>query len=234
MTPAPPTKGLFVKLLTKQNAAPLVFSAIAALALCGAFVLNTGGEHEPTPHRVSPPPAVATSVPPTIEATPDAGPPPEPPAPISASSILNVAVPAVGMSVTVSGKTEPRQTENCHASTVCIDPPVPDQAAWYGDVPSTPSVNPVLLFGHTSWSDPRYAAFNNLLSVMAGDTIVLTTETGIFTYTADAPVFVPYDKVAESQLIYGWETEKVVLVTCNTAEDSATVVVGRLVKVEAK
>jgi len=221
-----------VKLFTKQNAVPLIAGTIAVLALCGAFALNTGGEHEPTPHRVLPPPAAATSAPPIVEATPGTI-PPAPPT-VAASAILNVSVPAVNMNVTVSGKTEPRQTENCHASTVCIDPPVPDQAAWYGDVPSMPSVNPVLLFGHTSWSDPQYAAFNNLLSVMASDTIIVTTETGIFTYAADAPALVPYEKVAESQLIYGWETEKVVLITCNRAENSATVVVGHLVKVEAK
>lgn len=219
--------------ISKQSTVPIIAGTAMVLALCGAAIFGTiGAQHQPAPYRVSPAPIVSskpdTNQTPTEYVIPDVEPTPGAPVIIAGADIINVAVPAIDMDVLVSGKTEPRQTENCHASAVCIDPPVPDQAAWYGDVPSMPSVNPVLLYGHTSWSDPAYAAFNNLLATMAGDRIIVTTESGVFTYVAQAPVFVPYEDVAGSQLIYGWEAEKVVLVTCNAAEDAATVVVGYL------
>ena len=210
---------------------PVIFGTAAVLALCGAYLLNTNVEREPTPQRVT---SQETSVPKPQETAVPTAAAPEEPVVIAKSAILSVSIPAVAIDVGVSGATEPRATKNCHASTVCIDPPVPNQAAWYGEVPSMPSVNPVLLFAHTSWSTPEFATFNDLPAVVAGDQIVITTETGVFTYAAEAPVLVPYAEVAQSQLIYGNETEKLVLVTCNSAADSGTVVVGRLVQAVAR
>lgn len=208
---------------------PISLGIVFGLAMGGLFLVNCTNlfEREPTPQRAvtqSQPVKAPVTEPPVETAAPE-----EVPLVIEKSAILSIGIPAIALDVGVSGATEPRATKNCHASTVCIDPPVPNQAAWYGEVPSTPSVNPVLLFAHTSWSTPEYATFNNLPAIIAGDQIVVTTETGVFTYAAETPVLVPYAEVAQSQLIYGNETEKVVLVTCNSAANAATVVVGRLV-----
>jgi len=208
---------------------PISLGIVFGLAIGGLFLVNFTNlfEREPTPQRavVQPQPVKI----PVAEAPAEPAAPTETPLIIEKSAILSIGIPAIALDVGVSGATEPRATKNCHASTVCIDPPVPNQAAWYGEVPSMPSVNPVLLFAHTSWSTPEYATFNNLPAIVAGDQIIVTTETGVFIYAAETPVLVPYAEVAQSQLIYGNETEKVVLVTCNRAADSGTVVVGRLV-----
>jgi sortase (surface protein transpeptidase) len=206
---------------------PVVAGLIALLALIGAFTLTQAETEHPAPQRVSPAPAAPTPQP---TKTPEASVSTQEPVTIAGSAILNVSVPAVGIDVKVSGETWPRQTEHCNASTYCIDPPVSNQAAWYGGVPSLPSVNPVLLFGHTSWSNSAYATFNNLPATVAGDEILVTTETGLFVYVAEDPVLVPYEQVAESELIFGNEIEKVVLVTCNKDASAGTVVVGRLVE----
>lgn len=165
---------------------------------------------------------------PASEATPEL-------AHVSASNILRVSIANVGLDVKVSGPTEPRETENCKGGTVlCIDPPVPDQAAWYGTVPSTQSEGTVRLFGHTSENNPAYATFNNLVAVVAGDLIVVETETGVFTYRAEAPSFVPYTDVPNSELIWGNTPNRIVLVTCNNKKASGTVVEAWLVDVTAR
>lgn len=207
----------------------LAVAGIAFIAcLVGIFALNSTIESEPSPKRVAPVPTLsATLVPQPSEAS--STPVEEVPLVIEASDILRVSAPAINLDVQVSGETAPRQTARCKGSDYCIDPPVADQAAWYGDPPSWPSVNPVLLFGHTSWSYEAYATFNNLPALVAGDQIVVTTTTGVFTYQAEAPTLVPYNKAPESEVIFGWVPEKLVLVTCNDKEFAATVVVAYLI-----
>ena len=214
---------------------PVITGLVAVASIVGIFALNANAEREPTPQRVLP-----TQTPqgiPTPPSTPEPTPTPAPtqePLIVEGSNILHVSIPAVALEVAVSGETWPRETENCHGANLCIDPPVSNQAAWYGDVPSLPSQGRVRIFGHTSWSNPEYAAFNDLLAVKARDTIVVTTETGIFTYAADAPVLVPYSEVVNSELIWGDSSDTVVFVTCNRAENSGTVVLGHLISATAR
>lgn len=221
----------------RSAALPVIAGIVAVVSLCGAFALNTNGEHKATPQRIAVQQTTSSlevAIPKPTETEVQTILPVKEPVVIQGSAILHVSIPAVSIDAKVSGETVPRQTDNCHATELCIDPPVSDQAAWYGEVPSMPSTNPVLLFAHTSWSTASFATFNNLPAVIAGDEIVVTTETGVFTYTAEAPTFVAYNDIAQSETVYGHATEKVVLVTCNAAESAATVVVGRLVKAIAR
>lgn len=152
---------------------------------------------------------------------------------IAPSDILSMAIPAVELNALVSGETLPRASKNCKGGAeLCIDPPVPDQAAWYGTVPALQSEGTVRLFGHTSWEYAEYATFNALIAMEDGDEIVVKTETGIFTYKASAPQLVPYGEVVNSQLIWGNEPDRLVLVTCNNKEASGTVVEAWLVSAE--
>lgn len=212
---------------------------VIALLVAGAIVLvvaalvmnaNPSPEPAPTPTR-----AVVLTPQATEEAsagTPTPSPTPEQATPLAipASLIEKVTVPAIALDIAVSGETLPRQTENCHGATLCIDPPVPDQAAWYGATPAVPSVGSVRLFGHTSWTKPEYAAFNDVLAMKDGDEIIVTTQAGVFTYRASAPQLVPYTEVAQSQLIWGNAGDRLVLITCNSAESSGTIVEAWLVK----
>ncbi len=205
--------------------AALVIGALVLLSI--AFWPKEAPAALPEPTRVPTP--IETTIP-TPEALPTPEPTPEP-IHVAASNILRVSIAAVGLDVKVSGPTEPRETENCKGGTVlCIDPPVPDQAAWYGTVPATESEGTVRLFGHTSDRNPAYAAFNSLVVVKAGDTIVVETETGVFTYRAEAPAFVPYVDVPNSELIWGNDPDRLVLVTCNNEKSSGTVIEAWLVE----
>ncbi len=223
----------------RRHILPAVLGAAALACVIGAFILNGQSAEVASPQRVasdtssSATPAPATPSVPPATATPTPIPTPTelPLPPVGASDIVNVSIASIGLDVAVSGETFPRKTQNCKGDEYCIDPPVADQAAWYGDPPSWPSVNPVLLFGHTSWNDPAYATFNNLPAVVQYDEVRVTTRTGVFVYEAQAPVLVPYNEAPQSETIFGWETEKLVLVTCNNAESAATVVVAHLVEV---
>lgn len=211
----------------RQHAVLIAASLAAMASLAGVFFLNSNAEEKLSPIRVAqvPTPSIALDTQPSETSS---APVEEAPVSIEASDILHLNVSAISLDVKVSGETFPRQTENCNGGDYCIDPPVPDQAAWYGKTPSVPSVNPVLLFGHTSWRNPEYATFNNLPAMKAGDEIIVTTKTGVFTYTAQAPTLVPYDVAPQSEVIFGDETEKLVLVTCNNEKGAATVVVAHL------
>lgn len=176
----------------------------------------------PGPTRAPTSEPVETSVP-TAEDTHE-------PIHIAGSNILRVSIASVSLDVKVSGPTEPRETANCKGGTVlCIDPPIPDQAAWYGTVPMTESEGSVRLFGHTSENNPAFATFNSLVAVIAGDFIVVETETGIFTYRAEEPSFVPYSSVPNSELIWGNAPDRLILVTCNNKKASGTVIEAWLV-----
>ena len=210
--------------------------AIVLAAVAFAITASNAPEPTPTPTRVavSTPPATDEEGTGTLTPTPTPTPSPTPqetaPLAIPASPIEKLTVPAIALDIAVSGETLPRQTENCHGATLCIDPPVPDQAAWYGATPAVPGVGSVRLFGHTSWTKPEYAAFNDVLAMKDGDEIIVTAQAGVFTYRASAPQLVPYTEVAQSELIWGNAGDRLVLITCNSAESSGTIVEAWLVK----
>ncbi len=155
---------------------------------------------------------------------------------IEPKALVNLRIPSVGIDVGFSGETWPRESPYCHGATVCIDPPVMNQAAWYGAraLPSVPSSDAVLVYGHSNWNDTSQQVFNDLPAVRQGDAIIAETENGTFIYEAVEPRLIQYEEIPTSELVYGQEPDKIVLVTCNSKENAGTVVVAYLVRAEPR
>lgn len=222
--------------MKRRWVAPAILGLVAIMALIGSLWLRSMLPEAATPERaeaeaLTPSSSMAaTSTAPQSNVATET----EEPISIKESSILSVSIPAVKIDAKASGETWPRRSERCHASSTCIDPPIFREVAWYGAYarPSLPSEDSVLLFGHSNWINRDNQAFNNLPAVEAGDKVIVTTKTGRFVYKAKKPVLVDYDKIASSELVFGHVPNLVVLVTCNSAEDAATVVVADLVSAE--
>ncbi len=210
--------------------------AITIGSTFGAIALSQVA-NEAQPERFDVPSETSASAEPTTEPTSSASPSATAkPLIIKASDILNVKIPALHIDADASGATMPRQSDRCHASTVCIDPPSLSQVAWYGAYarPSVPSTDSVIIFGHSNWINRQLQAFNNLPKAEKGDKIVVTTKTGVFTYQVTKRTLVDYDKIANSQLVYGHVPNRLVLVTCNAHEQAGTVVVADLVSAKKR
>ncbi len=209
----------------------LGLSVIACLVAAVAFWLGSAMKPEaPSPKRVDSSEQTAQVMQEAKKQAQSA----EPVVVINPTNIVNLKVPAVGIDVGFSGETWPRQSPNCHGADTCIDPPVMDQAAWYGAraLPSQPSDDAVLVYGHSNWNDTSQQAFNDLPAVRQGDAVIATTENGVFTYEAVDPRLIPYEEIPTSEFVYGKEPNKIVLVTCNSKENAGTVVVAYLVHAE--
>ena len=210
----------------------MIASLVAWLTI--SYTTKQAAEWTPDPVRVEVPPEVVPQVvapAPTASDQPDdqsskqSDEPSAAPVAIAASDIVHVDIAAIGVDIDASGPTEPRKTENCRQSSLCIDPPVGNQAAWYGVTPSVPSSDSVRVFAHNTprgW--PAAQSFNNLPAIVKGDVIVVTTKTGVFTYRAEKPQLIPYAEIPQSWLVWGDEPNRLVLVTCNNRESSGTVV----------
>ncbi len=155
---------------------------------------------------------------------------------IEPRALVNLRIPSVGIDVEFSGETWPRESPYCHGADVCIDPPVMNQAAWYGAraLPSVPSDDAVLVYGHSNWNDTSQQVFNDLPAVHQGDVIIADTENGTFTYEAVEPRLIQYEEIPTSEFVYGQEPDKIVLVTCNSKENAGTIVVAYLVHAEPR
>lgn len=155
---------------------------------------------------------------------------------IEPSGLVNLRVPSVGIDVGFSGETWPRESPYCHGANVCIDPPVMNQAAWYGAraLPSVPSSDAVLVYGHSNWNDTSQQVFNDLPAVRQGDVVIADTENGTFIYEAVEPRLIQYEEIPTSEFVYGQEPDKIVLVTCNSKENAGTIVVAYLVRAEPR
>ncbi len=155
----------------------------------------------------------------------------EAPLVIEATDILNVSIPAVAIDAKVSGETWPRESPRCHGGVTCIDPPLLKEAAWYGafGLPSVPSEDTVLIFGHSNWNNTDQQVFNNLPAVIAGDAVIVTTQNAVFTYRANTPALVAYEEMPNSTLVYDSVPNRVVMVSCNSKESAASVVTADLI-----
>lgn len=222
---------------------PGITGLLALLLGAGAVVLHVGSQ--PSAHPVPPPSRVAHArtaapQPPSPDGTPaipSAASPAIPPVPtpaipvVPASDIVAVAIPSVGIDVAASGPGVPRVSEKCRGgSDVCLDPPYPDRVIWYDAYarPETPSTDSVIVLGHANRDNPDYEAFNALGAVADGDTAVITTETGVFTYRAQAAVAIPYADIPFSELVYGHVPGRAVFVTCGDDVDAYVVVADLL------
>lgn len=153
----------------------------------------------------------------------------DPPPPIAGSDIVSLAIPAAGIDALASGPTWPRPSPHCHGGPECIDPEYLDKVAWYGaySVPAVPSTDTVLVFGHSNPGNDRWQTFNNLHTVEAGNPVVVTTQTGTFTYRAQQPFLVPFDQVPSMEVIFAHVPNRLVMATCGD-ENNAVVVVADL------
>lgn len=206
---------------------PIALTVVAATAIVLAFVFQSQAPEEVRPERVA---IGLTTKLQEVEQTHPKVPVTEP-VRIRESDITGVKIPAVKIDVRASGETWPRRSSRCHATEYCIDPPLLKEVAWFGAYarPSLPSTNSVLIFGHSNRYSHEWQAFNNLSVVRKGDRIVVDTQTGRFVYVAHKPVLVPYDQVPTSRLIYNPVPNRTVLVTCESNQDSAVVVIADLV-----
>ncbi len=146
---------------------------------------------------------------------------------VAASDIVRLQVPAVSIDAGSTGVTWPRHTRRCHASTVCIDPPESTKVAWYGAyaLPSFPNHGSVLVYGHSNPNSNVRQVFNDLPAVHQGDTVIVTTKTGVFYYRTSIVTGIPFEEVATSTLIYGTAKNRIALISCDLRNSTDAVVV---------
>lgn len=228
---------------TPSLAGPIITGTLAVVAFVAALIGYSMIPTPITPERVNvpsassqqdtSPEASATSQPTSPTAKPSATPKP---LTIKASDIVRLKIAALKIDVGASGPTMPRKSERCHGGSTCIDPPELKTVAWYGAYarPSLPSTDSVLIFGHSNHYNAEWQTFNNLPAAEKGDKVVVTTKNGIFTYAVKKVALIKYDDVPYSELIFGHEPNRLVLVTCNAAEQAGTVVVADLVSAKRR
>ena len=217
----------------KGFALPIALAIIAiALAISSFALRNIGGEAAP-PERVA---TAEPQVPTTAEPSPTPTKSKPEPLTIKESDILSLEIPNLKIDVKASGATMPRKSERCHASSECLDPPSLKEVAWYGAYsrPSLPRHDTVIILGHSNRYNNVWQTFNNLPAAEKGDKVIVTTKTGVFTYTVTKKALVPYEDVPTSELIFSNAPNRVVLVTCNSRESAGTVVVATLVSAKRR
>lgn len=202
----------------------VALTALAAVLTLGGLTLRSLAGEMVLPERAS---SAEPQEP--AELTPSASATPKPPV-IKESDILSLKIPNLKIDVKASGATMPRKSERCHASTVCIDPPIFKEVAWYGAFvrPAYPSKGSTVVFGHSNWRNRENQAFNNLPKAERGDRVVATTRKGVFTYRVKWVGLEDYARIHLSKRVYGNVPGTLVLVTCNAYENAATVVVAEL------
>ncbi len=209
---------------------PVALTALAAVLLAGSFALRGTAGEVVVPERIATPESVEP-----VEPAPSLSPSATPkPLAIKESDILSLKIPNLKIDVNASGATMPRKSERCHASTVCIDPPIFKEVAWYGAFvrPAFPSKGSTVVFGHSNWRNRENQAFNNLPKAERGDRVVATTRKGVFTYRVKWVGLEDYARIHLSKRVYGNVPGTLVLVTCNAYENAATVVVAELESAE--
>lgn len=158
---------------------------------------------------------------------------------INAAPITSIAIPAIGVRARASGSILPRRSPLCKASEKCMDPPILNEVAWSGvyGVPSSPSKDAVLIYGHSNYRDKHQQVFNDLPAMVKGDKIIVTTEKGVFTFGAiKNPLTIPFSEVGFKRSLYTHTPGRLVLFTCGIADTgngytAASVIVAELTNV---
>jgi hypothetical protein len=147
--------------------------------------------------------------------------------PITSSKIVSISIPAIGLKAKASGGISPAESERCEGNGVakCYDPPSLTEVAW-GELcalPSLPSSDTVCLFGHSNRFYPDRQVFNNLHKLHKGDSIVVTTDTAVFTYLVDKrPVEVHFEKIGTTGWVWAKVPDRLVAITCAIGASSYT------------
>jgi len=120
----------------------------------------------------------------------------------------------------------------------CYDAPTFDKVARIdvGAPPQVPGTDTTFVTGHSNRyhpDDPKRGVFSRLQDVRAGDTVVLTTTKGVFTYAVTDVLTVSFDKLTTTDEVVKVRPNTVVAISCAVAPDRASylgnyVVVGTL------
>jgi LPXTG-site transpeptidase (sortase) family protein len=120
----------------------------------------------------------------------------------------------------------------------CYDAPFLDKVARIelGAPPEVPGTQTTFITGHSNRyrpDDPARGVFSHLQDVRTGDVLVLTTTTGIFTYSVTKTLSVPFDQLTTNPDVVSIRKDTVVAISCVIAPDLRSylgnfVVVGTL------
>jgi hypothetical protein len=138
-----------------------------------------------------------------------------------------------------SGLARYNTSESCEVpGQPCYDAPTFDKVARIdlGAPPQVPGTDTTFVAGHSNRyhpDDPRRGVFSRLQDVRAGDTVVLTTTKGVFTYAVTTVLTVPFDKLTSTDEVVRVRADTVVAISCAVAPDGGSylgnyVVVGTL------
>jgi Sortase domain len=130
-------------------------------------------------------------------------------------------------------------SESCEVpGQPCYDAPTFDKIARIdlGAPPQVPGTDTTFVTGHSNRyhpDDPKHGVFSRLQDVRTGDTLVLTTTKGVFTYAVNTVLTVPFDKLTTTDEVVRVRPDTVVAISCVVAPDRASylgnyVVVGTL------
>ena len=120
----------------------------------------------------------------------------------------------------------------------CYDAPFLDKVARIdlGAPPAVPGTQTTLITGHSNRfhpDNPRRGVLGRLQQVRPGDTLVLTTTRGRFSYAVTDVLTVPFDELTSTPAVVDVRRNTVVVITCAVAPDGSAytgnhVVVGTL------
>ena len=138
-----------------------------------------------------------------------------------------------------SGLARYNTSESCEVpGQPCYDAPTFDKVARIdlGASPQVPGTDTTFVAGHSNRyhpDDPKRGVFSRLQDVRTGDTVVLTTTKGVFTYTVTTVLSVPFDKLTTTDEVVRVRADTVVAISCVVAPDRGSylgnyVVVGTL------
>jgi hypothetical protein len=138
-----------------------------------------------------------------------------------------------------SGLARYNTSESCEVpGQPCYDAPTFDKVARIdlGASPQVPGTDTTFVAGHSNRyhpDDPKRGVFSRLQDVRTGDTVVLTTTKGVFTYIVTTVLSVPFDKLTTTDEVVRVRADTVVAISCVVAPDRGSylgnyVVVGTL------
>ena len=138
-----------------------------------------------------------------------------------------------------SGLARYNTSESCEVpGQPCYDAPTFDKVARIdlGASPQVPGTDTTFVAGHSNRyhpDDPKRGVFSRLQDVQTGDTVVLTTTKGVFTYIVTTVLSVPFDKLTTTDEVVRVRADTVVAISCVVAPDRGSylgnyVVVGTL------
>ncbi len=226
---------------------------MAGAAVLVALVAGCSGAAVPPPAGASPlatPTATAPTTPPATTSPPTTT--PVPPSGTGSRPTSIQAVPRgelTGFRVEragarlidagSSGLARYNTSERCEVpGQPCYDAPTLDQVARIdlGAAPTVPGTETTFVTGHSNRfhpDDPARGVFSRLQEVRTGDTLVLTTTAGVFTYAVTQVLSVPFDRLTSTDEVVRVRPDTVVAISCVIAPDRASylgnyVVVGTL------